>query len=216
MTGSFAEADVPGNGGFEHRLLHVLLYCGGHLHAEVGPAVVHGQDHAFHLQAGIQAPAHHAEGGHQLTEALQGQVFALHRDQHRVGGAEGVEGQQLQEGGAVDEDEVIAVPEWGQGLPQHRLPPLGLRQLNAGAEEVPVAGNHISVGGGDDGFFRRDPLDEYVIGVGGGVVLVDPQPGGAVPLGVAIHHKGPPPRLRKGAAEVHAGGGLPHPALLIE
>ena len=116
MAGGLGKPDVAGDDGGEHLAGEVVLHFLRHLHGQVGAAVEHGQQHAFQGQFGVQGPPHDADGVHQVAEALQSEILSLDRHQNTVGGAEGVEGQQLQGGGTVDENEIIAVLHLVQGV----------------------------------------------------------------------------------------------------
>ena len=132
-----------------------------------------------------------------------------------VGGAQGVEGQQLQGGGAVNEQVVVPVLHLVQGVPQEELPPVHPDELHPRAGQGLVGGQHVPVFRGDDGLRHRHLADEGVVDpLGHG--LVHPHAGGGVGLGVEVAQEDPLSRLGQGGGEVDAGGGLAHAALLVD
>ena len=210
---------LPWLGASESRTFlagEVALDLLGHLHAQVGPAVVHGQQDPLQADAGVQGPLHQPDGAQQVAESLQGVVLTLDGYQHRVGGAQPVQGQQLQGGRAVDEDVVVAVGHRVQGLTEQVLPVIQADHLDAGAGQGLGGGEHIAVGGGEHRLGGLSPVDEDLVdtGVGGG--LVHAHPGGGVGLGVKITDQHPLSLGPQGRGQVHTGGGLSHAALLID
>ena len=99
-------------------------------------ASIHRQHDALELQRGIEVVADEVDGGHQLPEALEGVVLALDRDEHAVGGGEGVDGEQAQGRWAVEEDVVVAARPIGPALGQAPLASLDRNQLDLCAGQV--------------------------------------------------------------------------------
>ena len=67
-----------------------------YLRREPCSRVVHRHQHAQKLEPRVQGSAHEVDRLHQLGDALQGQVFALHRRQQQVGGDQRVEREDAQ------------------------------------------------------------------------------------------------------------------------
>ncbi|CAN4028075.1 RNA polymerase sigma factor sigM, partial [Dysosmobacter welbionis] len=147
VAGRLAEAHVPGDHSGIDLAGEVVLHFLRHLQGQIGPPVKHGQQHAVQFQPGIQGPADDPHRVHQVTEALQSVVFALHRHQDGVRGAEGVQRQQFQRGGAVDEQEVVAIFYLVQRVPQKEFPALHADQFDPGAGQRLVGGENIAVFG---------------------------------------------------------------------
>jgi hypothetical protein len=61
---------------------------------EPRPGVVHGQDDAVEGQGRMEMVAHEVDGGQQLCGSLQGVVLTLKRDEDRIGGGQGIHGQE--------------------------------------------------------------------------------------------------------------------------
>ena len=86
--------------------------------------------------------------------------------------------------------------------------------LHAGAGQRLAAGQHVAVGGGDDGLFGVHLIDDHVVhAVGHG--LVHAHAGGGVGLRVKVAQQHLFALLRHRRRQIHAGGGLAHAALLI-
>lgn len=126
--------------------------------ARLVPAVKHGHQHALQLQLTVQRAADDADGVHQIAETLQSEIFPLDRNQHRVGGAQAIEGQQLQRGRAVDEYVVIGGGEGLQGLAEQELPALHADHLDAGAGQPLTGGQHVAVRVETTRFWLSTPL----------------------------------------------------------
>ena len=85
--------DIPGLDlvGADIRLAgEVTLDLLRHLHGQVGPAVVHGEQQALQTDGGVQPALDNADGGEQIAQPLQGVILALDGHQHRVCRAEAV------------------------------------------------------------------------------------------------------------------------------
>jgi len=107
MARRLTEPDVPRDDRpidllAEHRanLLHDLF-------REVRTVVVHGHDDPGDGESRIEGIADLAERVRQLRDPLEGEVFALDRDQDRIRRRKGVERQEAEGGRAVDEDEIV-------------------------------------------------------------------------------------------------------------
>ena len=77
--------------------------------AEVRALVVHRQQHAVDVERRVERGAHAAQRDDEVGEAFEREVLAVQRDEHGVGGDEGVEREQAERRRAVDEDVVEAV-----------------------------------------------------------------------------------------------------------
>ena len=96
---------------------------------EIRASVEHRQQHAEDVQLRIEPLFHGAERRHQVGQPLERVIFALHRDQNAVGGAEGVQREQLERGRAVDENVVVAVAQECETLLQAIFPLFDPNQL---------------------------------------------------------------------------------------
>ena len=91
-----------------------LEFAGDSL-GEVGAVVEHGEDDAFDEEAGIEGLADALDGVEQLADAFEGEVLGLHGDEDGVGGDQGVEGEQVERGRAVEDDDARTGCEWFAG-----------------------------------------------------------------------------------------------------
>ena len=193
----------------------MALHLFGHLQRQVGAAVKHGEEHPLHRQSGVEPPLHQAHGGEQVAETFQGVVLALDGDQQGVGRTQGVDSEQLQGRGAVDEDVVVLGRQGVQRLFQQVLPVGNGDHFDAGAGQGLVGGDHVPVLGGADRLLGVGSVDEDVVYVGGCGVLVHTHAGRGVGLGVEVTQQHPLAQRRQGGGEVYRSGGLAHAAFLI-
>ena len=134
--------------------------------------------------------AHGFEGAHQLGQALQGVELALDGDEHRIAGAQAVEGEQIEAGRAVDEDEVVIAGHLGQRLPQAALPLGHIHQFHHRAGQLDVGGDDVHlVLGGNNGVGSLGLPDEQLVDAGLDVFLGDAEAAGGVALGVQVHNE---------------------------
>ena len=64
---------------------------------------------AFDVERGVQSGAHAAHGADQIRETFEREVLAVQRDEHGVGGDEGVEREEAQRRRTIDEDPVVVI-----------------------------------------------------------------------------------------------------------
>ncbi len=86
----------------------------------------------------IQQPTDAGERVEELGDPLKRIVFALDGYQERISGSEAVEREQVQGGGTVKDDEVVAVADWSQGIAQQQLPVRHIDHFYFGTGEVSV------------------------------------------------------------------------------
>ena len=137
----FAEAHVARDDGVEHLLLEELAHVARDLLPQVRPLVVHRQQHALDVEGRVEHGAHAPERADEIGEALEREVLAVQRNQHRVGGDERVEREQAERRRAVDEDVVEAVAERRDDAAQARFAREHRDQFDLGAGEVAVGGD---------------------------------------------------------------------------
>ncbi len=142
VAGSFGQTDVAGDGGLIQQLPEEGLEFGGDSLGEVGAVVVHGEDDAFDDEAGIEGLADALDGIEQLADAFEGEVLGLHGDEDGVGCDEGVEGEKVERGRAIEDDDVKLVADGLQGVTQAVFAEFGVDELDIGADEM--------LGGRDD------------------------------------------------------------------
>ena len=82
----------------------MLAHLLGDLLREPGTTVVHRQDDRRQMDRRIQVLLNHPDAAEQLAEALECVVLALDGDHQLAGGREGIDREQTERRGAVDED----------------------------------------------------------------------------------------------------------------
>jgi hypothetical protein len=107
VTGSFGQADASGDDGFEDLIAEEIAQIVGDLAGEVGAVVEHGEQDAFDTDVVAEGVPDALDGVHEFGDALEGEEFALNRNEDGVSGDEGVEGQEIEGWWAIDNDEVV-------------------------------------------------------------------------------------------------------------
>ena len=214
MAGSLGKTDITGNDRGIDLAGEVTLDLLGYLHGQIGAAVIHSQQHAFQFQRGIEGAFDDADGVHQIAETFQSEVFALHRNQHAVRGAQAVQRQQLQRGRAVDQYVIVPRGQLLQGIPQDELPVGHADHFDARAGKILAGGENIGVSGGDDPLFRLDAVDQHIVDAQR-KTFVDAHAGGRVGLGIKVAQQDPAALFLQGGSQVDAGGGFSYAAFLI-
>ena len=195
---------------FAEELAHFVHDLIGQLRA----AVVHGHDDALHGQRRVQALVAHFDAAHEVGNALERVVFALHRDEHAVGRDECVDCQQLERWGAVDEDEVVIALHCGERGFHDVFPLLGAHELDGAAGEIHICRQHVAVFRAADTVGGGRTVHQHVVAVGRRG-FVHAHAGSAVALGVAVDEEHAPPALFERAGQIHARGRLADSAFLV-
>src|SRR5713101_7711533 len=86
----FGEPDIARNNSIVNLVAEVLLQLVGNLLRQEIPGIIHGAQQAFDLQPGIEIGVHSFNRRDQIAQTLERVVFALHRDHHRMRGAQSV------------------------------------------------------------------------------------------------------------------------------
>ncbi len=114
----------------------MLAHVEGDELAQIVTAVVHGQHHALQFEPRVQSPPDPLDRAHQLAQAFERIEFALHRHQCRVGGDQGVDGQQVQRGRTVDQHFVPIGCAGADRPAQQKLSALMGQQFEFGAAQI--------------------------------------------------------------------------------
>ena len=107
MAGSFAQSNVARNDRLEHLIFEVAPHFMDHLVGEVVSAVKHGEEDPLDLQFWIEGLFDQADRFEKLSQPFHGIVFALERNKHRMGRGQGIDGEQAEGGGTIDEDIIV-------------------------------------------------------------------------------------------------------------
>ena len=188
-SSGLGEPDISRNLGAVHlptEILHGLL-C--NLPGEIQALVVHREQYAFDLERGIQTLLDQSYRVQKLAKSFQRIEFALDRDQHRIGGRQGIQREEAQGGRTIDENEVVLVSHLLQGPAQDRLSlafshelDLGSDQISRGGEEIQLIEMHAL----GHTFRNGTPLYEYIVDRRARRAPLEPEPGRCVALGVDI------------------------------
>ena len=195
---------------FAEEFAHLVHDLIGQLRA----AVVHGHDDALHRQFRIQALIAHFDAAHEVGNALERVIFALHRDKHAVGRDERVDRQQLERRRTVNEDEVVIVLHRGERSFHDVFPLLGAHELHGAAGEIHICRQHVAVFRAADAVGGGCAVHQHVVAVGRRG-FVHAHAGGAVALWVAVDEEHAPPALFERAGQIHARGRLADSAFLV-
>ena len=217
VAGGFGQADVARDGGGEEFAAEVAAELFAHFHGQTAAVVEHGAHDAEDVELGIDGLADFAHGGDEVGDAFEGVVFAHHRHDDAVGGDKAVEGEQGEGGRAVDENVVVVVGHFGQGVFQAHFAGDFLhefhfraRQRAVGGQDAVAAGGAFGHGFAHGGFAEQDVVDAF--GDGG---FVDAAAGGGVALRVEINDEHAHVFRRERGGEVDGGGGFAHAAFLV-
>ena len=171
---------------------------------------------------GIEAVADAAERGHEIGEPFEGEVLAVERNQHGIGGDERVEREEAERRRRVDEDVVEAIGAVVEAVDDRPEPMLAVgerHELDLGTREVAI--------GGDQGQIANRRLEDEGRGVGGvsrqgvvdaaagGGLAFEADPAGEVALRVEVDEQDALACERERGAEVDGGGGFADAAFLI-
>jgi hypothetical protein len=222
VAGCFGQTDVAGNTCLKELVVEERFEIFIDLLGQIGAVIVHGEKDAFEGKTGVEGLGDAVKSGHKLRDTLEGEVFGLHRDEEAVGGYEGVEGEEIESGRAIEEDEGVIRPDWGEGLAELVLASFEGDELDGGADEVFAAGNELEgvnlgreEGFGDGGVAEKDVVDAeagfFAISCPGKA-----EAAGGVGLGVAVDEEGWEALERNGRGEVDCGGGFADSTLLID
>ena len=128
-TGRFGQADAARDDGPEDLVAEELAEVGGHLAGEVGAVVVHGEEDAFDRAGDVEGVADPVDGIHEFGDALEGEELALDGNEDGIGGDQGVEGEEVEGGRAIDEDEVVVVADCGDAFAEAEFAVAGCRPV---------------------------------------------------------------------------------------
>ena len=218
MAGSFGKADVARDDGAEEAVFEVLAEGFSDLLGEVGAVIVHGEQYAFDGELGVEGSADPFEVGDEFGDAFEGEVFGLHGDDEAVRGGEGVEREQIERGGAVEDDEVEAVEDGSEGVAKTRGAVVFGSEFDVGSGEVFAAGEEGEMFdlGGKQGLFGGGAGGEEIVDGEPLVVAGKAEAGGAVGLGVAVDEENALAKKGEACGEIDGGGGFADSTFLVD
>ena len=182
----------------------------------VGATVVHRRQDAEHPQARVEDALHVGDRVEQLADPAVAEHLALQRDDHLVGGGQGVEREHAERGRAVQQHHVVGGVDLGQRAAQHVLAARPAHQLRLGAGQLDGRGQQVdAVLGRLDGHRRADPAEQHVVHAELDGLRVQAEGEGQAGLRVEVDQEHLAALLRQGAAQRRHGGRLGDPALLV-
>ena len=222
VAGGFGEPDVAGDDGFEQLVAEECFEVFGDLLGEIGAVVEHREQDAFERKGRVEGCGDAVEGGHEFGDAFEGEVFGLHRDEQAICGDQSIEGEEVERGRAVEDDEWVFGADGLKGVAEAELAALGGDQLEVGADHVAGAGDETEVGnfGGECGLVGGRLIEENVVDGQPGLIVgrgaAKAHAAGGVGLGVAVDEEGGDAFEGEGGREVDGGGRFADSALLID
>src|SRR5580658_948449 len=216
-AGGFADLRIPVDDRIENDLVEMLSYLTDHLVTEAKPAIIHGHQDTFDGQSGIQAALYDLDRIQQFTQTFQGKKLCLDRHDHGVRSGEGVNGDQAQRRGAIDDNEIIFVLYGFQDPLEYTFAVRVVDHLDLVSYKVDMGGNDVEVGNlrFEDDIFYRNAVDHAVIEALGDIMQVEPDPRSAVGLRIGIHQQGPEFQYGKAGRQVDRGSSFAYPSFLI-
>ena len=113
MRRRFGEADVARNHRAIELVAEMFFELGRDVLRERVARVVHRAKEPFDLEPRVQMRAHLADRLHEIRQTFERVVFALHRNQYGVGGAQAVQRQQRKRWRAIEQNEVVIARDLG-------------------------------------------------------------------------------------------------------
>src|SRR5437868_15279801 len=107
MTGRLSEPDVPRYDSLEDLPGEITLDLVPDLERETRPAIKHRQDDSIDPEAGIEPLPNQLHGLEQMSEPFESIELALKRNDHPIGGDQGIDGEEPERRGAIDDDMLI-------------------------------------------------------------------------------------------------------------
>lgn len=222
MAGCLGEPNVSWDRGAQHLFAEEFLQVGGYLLGKVGAVVVHGEQNAFEPKLRVECLCDAVQRANQFGDSFEREVFGLQRDQQAVGGDQGIERQQVQGGGAIEQDEVVACTDGLDGVAQPELAAFGVDELQRGADEVFASRDERECRnfGWEGGFADRGgPEQDVVDGESLGffrLLASEAEAASGVRLGVAVNEQDFAAHDGERRRQVDRGGRLSYPAFLVD
>ena len=111
MAWSLGQPHIPGDDGLEDLMSEEAAQISRYLFGERRSVVIHCKKHAFDLEPRVDRPSDPHMRVEELGDAFNRQILTLNRDQYRVGGSQGIQGQQVERRRTVNDDEGVFVEE---------------------------------------------------------------------------------------------------------
>jgi hypothetical protein len=216
-AGGFGQADAAGDDTGKNLVCEELFEVGCDLAGEVGAVIEHGQENAFDVEGMAKGIANAVDCIHELGNPFKGKELALDRHEDRIGGDEGVQSEEIEGWGAVDENVLVVTANLLKTLAEAELAVGKVDQLKIGGDEVLIRRDEmkaIKVSGNDGaggwGVSKEDVIEAGAVGIFG-----DTEAGSRVALGVGIDDEDSKVAGCQGGCQVDGSGGFADPAFLV-
>lgn len=216
-TRGFGEAYASGDYCREDLIGEEFPEVLGDLTGEVHALVVHRKEDSFDGQIMAKRSVDAFHRVQELRDPFQGEELALNRDEHRIGGYESVESQEVESGGAVYQNEMVGCAEVGYAQAKLSLASVGIYEFNIGGYEILVRWDDaqaLEIGWLhrilNRGMPHKDVICCWLAGDFG-----DPQAGGGVTLRIGVDEKDLEIVGGERSSEVDGRGGLTDATLLV-
>jgi hypothetical protein len=130
------DPDAARDHGPEHQVGEVVSELALDIVREPGALVVHRDHHPGQNQRRVEPLANPLQGLEELHQALEREVFSLNRDDHPVGGDQGVEGHRAQRWWAIEQGEGETLANRAEHPAKVALGALDPGELDRGAGQV--------------------------------------------------------------------------------
>ena len=157
------------------------------------------------------------KGRNQLRDPFEGKILSLHGHNQRLSGREDIEGEQIERGRAIEEDQIVAALDRFKALAQAKCTVFGAGKLDICASQVLRAGQQPKAVdfSGQNHLFRAAVADQNVIDRMAIVVALETEAGGGIGLRIAVDEQDLEPLERQAGGKIDGSGGFAHSALLI-
>ena len=215
VTRCFGQAHRARDSGVRDEIREVPPHLVDYLKREPVTSILHRQHDRQYLDSVVQASSDRVNCREQLSQALEGVVLALHRNDDPVSCRESVDRQQSERRWAVDKDRVV-VANRTKGMSEPILAGHQRHELDLSPRHVGAGWDDVEARDGRwdnrvvDGSLLQDESVDWIRRR-----LANAQPAGRVRLGIKIDNQYPLALLDEGRAEAYCGRCLANSALLI-
>jgi len=166
---------------------------------------------------GAECRADAFDGVHELGDALEGEEFALDGDENGVGRDEGVDGEEVECGRAVDDDERIGVSNGLEAGAEACFPVFFVNQFDVGGNKVAVRGDEVQAVeiGLENSRSGVRLAKKHVVNGRLPVGLGDTEAGGGVALRIGVYQEDLHVVGGERRGEVDGSGGFADAPLLV-
>jgi hypothetical protein len=140
-AGCLGQADVPGNNGGEDLVAEELPEIVSNLLGQARTLIVHGQKDSLDLKPGVERPLDPLKGIAKFADSLQRHILTLDRDENGICSDEGIEGQNVEGRGAIEEKKTKTRAYGLEPMPKDMLPARSVEHFNRRADQVLLGRN---------------------------------------------------------------------------